>query len=265
LQGRRLLDRYQSPQPLRLVKVGRKSKGETHASDTVIAAVNALQETPWRVNKNVLAVFQEVVVRGLDDLGILPSIREREIPTKPVDIATNEVARKEYCRKAATAHGYNVSIRSRRIQVVKTLTVAEEFAEFERFYFPHQLDFRGRAYALPQWLSPQGPDYAKGLLMFADGKPIGDGQGPGGSPSTALTASGSTRSGSKIASNGLRIMKMTFLPYLETRCPTCGGLRVIARGHSSRSASNGPATVKLSTEARRTLRVPPALYGGRNL
>jgi DNA-directed RNA polymerase len=167
------------PVPLNLVKVGWSRLRQPRVSDTVLRAVNAIQDTPWTVNKRVLDVMRAVVDRGLDDFGVLPPIRERELPTKPVDIATNEAARKEYSKTAAKTYGYNVSIRSKRVQVVKTLTVAEEFAEFERFYFPHQLDFRGRAYALPQWLNPQGPDYAKGLLMFADGKPIGDGQGPG--------------------------------------------------------------------------------------
>ena len=36
----------------------------------------------------------------------------------------------------------------------------------------YQLDFRGRIYAVPNYLNPQGPDFAKGLLTFAEGKPI---------------------------------------------------------------------------------------------
>jgi DNA-directed RNA polymerase len=167
------------PLAMPLVKTGRAQARKTAVSDTVLTAVNAIQDTAWAVNKRVLEVMREVVDRGLDDLDVLPPIRELGIPTKPVDIATNETARKEYCRNAAKAHGFNVSIRSKRVQVIKTLSVAEEFSAFERIYFPHQLDFRGRAYALPQWLNPQGPDYAKGLLTFAEGKPIGDGQGPG--------------------------------------------------------------------------------------
>src|SRR4029079_6377782 len=114
----------------------------------------------------------EVVARGLDDVGAFKKarLRDREIPDKPLDIATNEEARKERRTKSAQAYAYNATLRSRRLQIVKTLTVAEEFAEYERIYFPHQLDFRGRVFALPQWLNPQGPDYAKGLLTFAEGK-----------------------------------------------------------------------------------------------
>jgi DNA-directed RNA polymerase len=171
-----------TPNPLPLVKSpGRRlgAAGPARSSETVIRSTNAIQDTPWCVNQRVLAVMKEFVDRGLEDHDVLPPIREREVPPKPHDIATNEEARKEWRSRAAQAYAYNSTLRSRRVQVIKTLTVAEEFAAFERIYFPHQLDFRGRAYALPQWLNPQGPDYAKGLLMFADGKPVGDEQGPG--------------------------------------------------------------------------------------
>ena len=50
--------------------------------------------------------------------------------------------------------------------------VAEQYADFERIYMPYSLDFRGRIYCA-SILSPQGADYVKGLLQFADVEPIG--------------------------------------------------------------------------------------------
>ena len=50
--------------------------------------------------------------------------------------------------------------------------MAEKFRDDKAIYFPYQLDFRGRLYAAPQLLNPQGSDSAKGLLTFAVGKPI---------------------------------------------------------------------------------------------
>src|SRR5262249_28255918 len=41
------------------------------------------------------------------------------------------------------------------------------------FYFPHNVDFRGRAYPIPVYLQPQGNDIQKGLLMFSRGKALG--------------------------------------------------------------------------------------------
>jgi DNA-directed RNA polymerase len=65
--------------------------------------------------------------------------------------------------------------------ISSTLAIARELAAEPAIYFPHQLDFRGRAYAVPIGLNPQGNDHAKALLTFADtmGKPILDAEGAG--------------------------------------------------------------------------------------
>lgn len=49
---------------------------------------------------------------------------------------------------------------------------AERCKRSPRIYFPYQLDWRGRFYAMPSYLNPQGSDYARALLMFADGQAI---------------------------------------------------------------------------------------------
>ncbi|KAJ7702587.1 hypothetical protein B0H14DRAFT_3030855 [Mycena olivaceomarginata] len=41
------------------------------------------------------------------------------------------------------------------------------------FYLPHNVDIRGRAYPLPPHLNHAGDDLSRGLLMFAEKKPLG--------------------------------------------------------------------------------------------
>lgn len=41
------------------------------------------------------------------------------------------------------------------------------------FYFPHNMDFRGRTYPIPPHLNHLGQDLCRGLLIFAEGKPLG--------------------------------------------------------------------------------------------
>lgn len=41
------------------------------------------------------------------------------------------------------------------------------------FYQPHSLDFRGRAYPMPLHLNHMGDDLSRGLLKFAEAKPLG--------------------------------------------------------------------------------------------
>lgn len=52
------------------------------------------------------------------------------------------------------------------------LDVATEFRG-RVIYFPHNLDFRGRSYPLPPHLNQLGSDMCRGLLTFAEGKPLG--------------------------------------------------------------------------------------------
>ncbi|WP_142850907.1 DNA-directed RNA polymerase [Telmatospirillum sp. J64-1] len=164
--------------------------------DEVYRAINTMQETPWRINRRLLAVLREAWDRGLQ-IGKLPPQEAIPEPAKPLCLLREGALltqwRKEkntqaveawmqrhgtefkaWKKEAALVHQINTKLKSKRIQVRKTIEMAEKFAVYERIYFPHQMDFRGRAYAVPMFLNPQGPDYAKALLTFADGKPIKD-------------------------------------------------------------------------------------------
>mgnify|MGYP002037782946 FL=1 len=75
---------------------------------------------------------------------------------------------------ASRVHQANARMTSKRMQLVRTMNMAEKFSEFEKFFFVYQMDFRGRKYVTSSFLSPQGPDYARALLEFGEGKPLGD-------------------------------------------------------------------------------------------
>ena len=51
--------------------------------------------------------------------------------------------------------------------------MAREFADEEAFYFPHSLDFRGRAYPMHPHLNHLGNDLCRGVLSFAEARPLG--------------------------------------------------------------------------------------------
>ena len=53
------------------------------------------------------------------------------------------------------------------------LEIARAFKD-QTFYFPHNIDFRGRAYPLPTYLNHMGADHTRGLLLFDKGKPLGE-------------------------------------------------------------------------------------------
>lgn len=160
--------------PLKMVK----SKNRAYLDELrhtempiVFEAVNTLQRTAWQVNSQVLEVLAQLWENGSEIAGI-PARNGVEIPAKPFDIETNEEAKKQYRVAAAKAHMYNLSLIGKRIGFNMALGIAKRYEKFRKIYFPYQLDFRGRIYAVPH-LTPQGSDYQKALLRFANGKPLG--------------------------------------------------------------------------------------------
>lgn len=140
---------------------------------TVYDAVNAMQRTAWKVHGRVLEVMLALVKERAQVAGI-PAFDDEEMPPKPADIDTNREARTKWKHAANEAKMRNIRLRSKRLQFLKVLTLAGDFQGEEAIYFPYTLDFRGRIYAVPANLNPQGPDHAKALLTFAKGKPIAD-------------------------------------------------------------------------------------------
>jgi DNA-directed RNA polymerase, mitochondrial len=52
--------------------------------------------------------------------------------------------------------------------------VARKMRHENAFYYPHNLDFRGRAYPMHSHLTHLGSDLCRGLLEFSEGKPLGN-------------------------------------------------------------------------------------------
>ena len=54
------------------------------------------------------------------------------------------------------------------------LQVAEKYKDEPMIWFPHTMDFRGRAYPLPPHLNHLGSDTSRGVLQFAEGCMLGE-------------------------------------------------------------------------------------------
>ncbi|WP_339771482.1 DNA-directed RNA polymerase [uncultured Pseudosulfitobacter sp.] len=183
---------YHSPslRPVEFVKTRNRAYLEELSSipnqlSGVYEAVNAVQDVPWRINSKVMGVLTALWERGVAVAG-LPARDEYVIAPYPFpDTAKEDMtdAQREelidWKRKASFLHAANMKQRSQRIRAARTVNLANQFSKYDEIFFPHTLDFRGRVYAVPLFLNPQGADDAKGLLEFAEGKPIGSGTGPG--------------------------------------------------------------------------------------
>ena len=47
-----------------------------------------------------------------------------------------------------------------------TMQAVDHFRNEEKFYLPWSFDYRGRAYPIPAFLTPQDTDFGKSLLKF---------------------------------------------------------------------------------------------------
>lgn len=138
----------------------------------VYKAINYAQETPWRINRKVLAVVNELVKWKNNPVKDMPSIDKLELPQRPDDIDTNEESLRSWKREAAAVYRKDEQRKSRYLSMSFALEQANKFSNKRAIYFPYNMDWRGRVYALPMF-NPQGNDMVKGLLTLAKGKPIG--------------------------------------------------------------------------------------------
>ena len=140
---------YHSPRAnVRRSLVKRCSKGYlkelAHKSmPDVYEAINALQETRWKINGAMLTIVREIWEAGLEVKG-LPSRNDTPLPGKPADIDSNPKALAAWKRAAGDVYRSNVRAGSKRIQAAKIRLVADKFAYYAAIWFPMQLDFRGR-------------------------------------------------------------------------------------------------------------------------
>jgi DNA-directed RNA polymerase len=137
----------------------------------VYSAVNGLQRTGWRINRKVLEVMQQVWAAGGGYAG-LPTADPLPLPDKPAADATDEAVSR-YRLLARQTHDENARIVAKRKNTLAKLRLAAEFVDCEEFFFPYQLDYRGRIYPVAPDLHPQADDIGRGLLEFSNGKRLG--------------------------------------------------------------------------------------------
>jgi DNA-directed RNA polymerase len=136
--------------------------------------VNSLQKTPWRINKFVAETLRTAWDSGQEWKG-LPPRDNLPVPPYPFSVDPKDLTDeqreefKEFKTKRNKVYTENGRNMSRRIQVERTIQLAEEYATMDSFWFVWQCDFRGRKYPVESFLSPQNADYSKALLEFSNG------------------------------------------------------------------------------------------------
>ena len=148
----------------------------------VLAAINGMQRTGWRVNARVLAVLRDVWHNNLQ-IG-MPRSDPYEIPPSPLaaevkvaDLVEGDprlAAFEDWKNTARELHTMERERRAHNLAVARTVRIAGDMSAFDAFWYVYQCDFRGRVYSTTSGLSPQGTDHSKGLLEFGTAKPMGE-------------------------------------------------------------------------------------------
>lgn len=167
-----------SPVPLVRIKSGEMD--QTLYAEAALArgdmeqvkkGLDVLGKTAWRINRPVFDVFLEAWNKGEAIAKVPPLNPELEIPPEP-EISEGPVARRTWLKAVKQTYNLKMGYHSARCYMNFQLEIARAFRDQE-FFFPHNIDFRGRAYPLPAYLNHMGADHVRGLLRFSKGRELG--------------------------------------------------------------------------------------------
>ena len=134
--------------------------------ETPYQFLNKIQKVGYRLNPFIVGVAETLFERGYQ-VGKFVPIVEVPLPPKPVDIATNKESRKDYRRRAAETMNLNAASFKKSCRTRMTMEAVRMFKDKNEFFIPWSFDYRGRAYPIPAFLTPQDTDFGKSLLKFS--------------------------------------------------------------------------------------------------
>ena len=148
----------------------RRGKPLCIQGETTYQFLNEIQKVKYRLNPFIVMVAEDLEEREIEVGKFRPVINHPD-PPKPFDIDTNDEGRKQWRKDKAiqrnkNANEWRISCRTRM-----TMNCVREFKDKE-YFIPWSFDYRGRAYPIPSFLTPQDTDFGKSLIRFADEAPI---------------------------------------------------------------------------------------------
>ena len=134
--------------------------------NTPIKFLNKLQKVKYRVNTHVLGVARHFKERGMKVGKFIP-ITEAFKPPRPPAANEDPSVHQSWKREMAEAYNTDRLNFKRSVRTRTQLEAAEKFKD-EEYYLCWSFDYRGRAYPIPAYLTPQDTDFGKSLIRFAE-------------------------------------------------------------------------------------------------
>ena len=145
----------------------RRSDHSPIQGEIPLTFLNKIQKVAYRLNPFTIKVAETLQQQEIAIGKFLPIIHY-ELPPKPVDIENNKESRKAYRRAATEVMNKRAAEFKRSCRTRMIMEAITRFKDRDRFYIPWSFDYRGRAYPIPAFLTPQDTDFGKSLLRFAD-------------------------------------------------------------------------------------------------
>ncbi|KHN98463.1 DNA-directed RNA polymerase [Metarhizium album ARSEF 1941] len=149
-----------------------KAAIKTGDMNHVFKGLDVLGKTAWRINKNVLNVMMEAWNTGKEIANMPPLNPELHIPEEP-DSSADPLLRRSWMQAVKAIENERSGLHSQRCFMNLQLEVARAFRN-QTMYFPHNVDYRGRAYPMPTYLNHMGADHSRAILKFAKGRALGE-------------------------------------------------------------------------------------------
>lgn len=140
--------------------------------DQVLKGLDVLGKTAWRINRPVFDVLLEAWNLGEAIAKIPPLEPDLQAPPEP-DATADPLERRLWIKALKNIHNQRMSYHSQRCYMNFQLEIARAYRDQE-FFFPHNVDFRGRAYPIPTYLNHMGADHMRGLLRFSKSRELGE-------------------------------------------------------------------------------------------
>ncbi|KAL1920841.1 uncharacterized protein VTP21DRAFT_11476 [Calcarisporiella thermophila] len=147
-----------------------RKASEQDRLSAVLTGLDVLGSTRWTINRGVFNVVLEAWNTGEAIADIPPAKLNLPYPTKPT--GTDQKEKHQWAKAMQAIELEKRNNHSLRCTVNYRIEIARAFLN-EPIYFPHNLDFRGRAYPMPPLLNHLGDDLCRGLLKFDEAKPLG--------------------------------------------------------------------------------------------
>lgn len=149
---------------------------ETVPSPIALDFINKVQDQPWRINKVLFRIISYFHTQNLE-FGPFAGYNKKTLVIPFLDdevqeLPKNDPRRVEQQKKIWEALGKQKELKNKAVAPTQVLAMAAENLERDAFWIPWFFDSRLRAYPLVTLLSPQGADYQKALLEFADGAEV---------------------------------------------------------------------------------------------